>query len=271
IPSTPVTPRVVYHNRPSFASKVGGAFLSAVGVGAMALLIALFWPKQVQRVNQTIRRESVMSGLVGFLTFLTASLVTPILLILSALLILLCVGILGFPLIAILWIVLIAASLFGWAAIGQVVGRWMTGRLNLSGVSGGMEAGLGAFTASLTLGIASAIPLLGIGSGLIQFILFCIGLGAVVLTRFGREDYVKGQPILPRRAPKPSPPPAAPAAIADEPAPETERPEPVSVPEPPKPPAPKKPAKPAKPAENNDNESKFDAPPLDEEGPFPEK
>lgn len=273
VPSTPITPRVIYHNRPSFASKVGGAFLSAVAFGAMALLLALFWPKHIEKVNQTIKRESVMSGLVGFLTLITVALVTPILVILFLVLIIVCVGLLGLPLIALIWIVLFAASLFGWAAIGQITGRWMANRLNLSGVSGALEAGLGTFTISLVLGISSAIFLIGIGAGLVQFILFCIGLGAVVLTRFGRQDYVKGQPILPSRPPKTPKAPAQPAA----PIVPVEVPTPVSVPPAVSPaPAPKAappvPPSPVKPVVHlEEDESQFKAPPLDQQGPFPEQ
>ena len=118
------TPQVVYHNRTSFAERVGGAFLTAIGIGVTAVLVGLFWPQHLDRVRSTIVREPVPSGLVGFVTLLAAGLVTPLLLVLSAVLILLlCVGLLGFPVIAAAWLVIMAAGLFGWAAIGLVAGQ----------------------------------------------------------------------------------------------------------------------------------------------------
>ena len=140
---------------------------------------------------------------------LTAGLLTPILVLLSAVLVLLCIGLLGFPLIALLWLVIGAACLLGWAAMGQVVGRWMGDRLGLHGMTSVAEAGLGAFTHSLVLGLIQAIPLVGIGGGLLSFGILCVGLGAVVLSRFGRQDHQPGQPFLPQRPVAPRPPGAA--------------------------------------------------------------
>ena len=251
------TPRVVYHSRPSFAGKVGSAFLSALGVGVLALLAALFWPKQIDQVRRVTVREPVMSGLIGFLTLVAAALATPILAVISAILILICIGLLGFPIIALAWVAIGAAALFGWASLGVMVGRWVGSRLNVQGLSLMTEAALGAFTMSLVLGILDAIPLLGLASGLLQFGLVCLGLGAVVLTRFGQRDYQQGQPIFTPRPPKtPAAPVAAmPVVVETEDAPAEMEPESESEPEP----------------EPDPEESPFEAPPLDSEGPFPTK
>jgi hypothetical protein len=256
IPDVPVRPRVVYHHRTSFAERVGGAFLTAIGVGIAALLITLFWPRHTDRVRSTIVREPVASGLVGFVTLLAAGLLTPVALLLSAILIvLLCVGLLGFPLIAAAWLVILAAGLFGWAAVGLVAGRWMAKRLNLQGTTPALEAGLGAFTVSLLLGIVQAIWLVGLAASLALFVISCIALGAVVLTRFGRRDYQKGQAILPtkKRAPAESPQPSEPAAGDVSTGGQPTEPEGDAA------------------EEEEGNQLRFDAPPLESEGPFPEK
>jgi len=245
MPTPPLRSRVEYHHRPGFASRVGSAFLSAIGIGVVALLIALFWPRHVDRVRSVVLKEPAMSGVLGFLTLLAAGLLTPVLAVLSAVLILICIGLLGFPLIVLLWLAIMAAALFGWAAIGQIVGRWLNGRLNIQGITPMIEAGLGAFALALLLGLIQAIPFVGIAGGLLQFGVLCIGLGAVALTRFGRQEYGQGQPILPKLPSKPKPP--------------------ASVP--PVPPAPIPPVPPVQPAD----ELPFEAPPLESEGPFPEQ
>jgi hypothetical protein len=256
IPAVPAPSRVVYHQRTSFAERVGGAFLTALGIGVAALLITLFWPRHTDRVRSTIVREPVTSGLVGFVTLLAAALITPVLLVLSAILIiLLCVGLLGFPVIGAAWLVILAAGLFGWAAIGLVAGRWMVRRLNLQGITPALEAGLGAFTVSLVLGIVQAIWLVGLAASLALFAISCVALGAVVLTRFGRRDYQKGQAILPTKKQAPGAPlePPAPAAGGPSAGGQPTEPE-VDAAE-----------------DEEGNQSRFDAPPLESEGPFPEK
>jgi hypothetical protein len=247
-PDVPGPPRVVYHHRTSFAERVGGAFLTAIGVGVAALLVALLWPHHTERVRSTIVREPVASGLVGFATLLAAGLITPVLLVLSTILVLLCVGLLGFPLIAIAWLTILAAGLFGWTAAGLVAGRWMANRLRLQGTSPAMEAGLGAFGVSLVLGIIGAVWFVGIAAWLTWLAISSMALGAVILTRFGRRDYQKGQTILPTRK---APSPKTPDETADPPEEHTAESE-------------------ESPAEENEgNQSRFDAPPLDSEGPFP--
>jgi hypothetical protein len=262
-PTPPDRPEIVYHRRPGFAEKVGAAFLTAITFGVVALLIALFLPRHTDQVRQVVVREPAMSGLVGFLTLLAAALLTPILAVISAVLILVCIGLLGIPLIILLWLAVAAACFMGWAAIGQLAGRWIGNRLGLTGMTPAIEAGLGAFSLSLLFGLVQAIGcVFGLIGGLLNLIVFSVAVGAVVLTRFGRQDYHSGQPILPQRPPKPPVPPASPSPPAAPPAPAA-----------PEPPAPEQPAQaPEKePADEGLSETEFETPSLDSEGPFPER
>ena len=202
----PSPPRIVHRYETSFAGRVGGALLSAIAIGVVALLAALFWPRQTEKVRSVVLHQPAASGLVGFVTLLAVGLLTPFLLLLSLILILVCIGLLGFPLIALLWLIVGAACLFGWAAIGQLVGRWIGHRLGIQGMTPAAEAGLGAFGLSLVLGLIQAIPFVGISGGLLSFGILCMGLGAVVLTRFGRRDYSTAQPVLPRAPDAPAAP-----------------------------------------------------------------
>jgi hypothetical protein len=122
-----------------------------------------------------------------------------------------------------------------------------------------IEAALGAFSLSLVVGLLQAIGcVFGLVGGLLNLALFSLALGAVVLTRFGRQDYRSGQPILPQwpASSKASPKPPAP-------------PEPLAPSA-----APLAPPAPAPSEEFTDEglaEPESETPPLDSEGPFPER
>ncbi len=250
IPPIPTRPQVVYHSQPSFAERAGGAFLTAIAAGVISLLIALFLPRHTDQVRQVVVREPVMSGVVGFLTFLAAVLLTPVLAVISAVLVLVCIGLLGFPIIVLLWLLVAAGAVLGFAAIGQLVGRWISERLGLQGMTVALETGLGAFVLSLTVGLIQAVGcVIGVVGGLFNFVVFSLALGAVVLTRFGRQDYQQGQPILPQWPAKRSTPPEPPASPVAPPAPSVEDP-PVQ----------------ADPADED-----LADPGLDSEGPFPDR
>jgi hypothetical protein len=233
IPPIPPRPEIVYHSQPSFAERAGGAFLSAIAAGVIALLIALFLPRHTDQVRQVVVREPVMSGVVGFLTFLAAVLLTPVLAVISAVLVLVCIGLLGFPIIILLWLAVAAGAMLGFAAIGQLAGRWISERLGLQGMTVALETGLGAFALSLVVGFIQAIGcVIGVVGGLLNLVIFSLALGAVVLTRFGRQDYQQGQPIFPQwpaKRPAPPEPPVSPVAplapSADEPPVEVESPD----------------------------------------------
>jgi cytoskeletal protein CcmA (bactofilin family) len=257
VPDTPrlpdvTAPRVVVQQRTSFAERVGGAFLTAIGAGVAALLITLFWPRHTDRVRSTIIREPVASGLVGFATFVAAGLITPVLLILATILIIvLCVGLLGYPLIAFAWLLILAAGLLGWSAIGLIAGRWMVSRLGLQGVTPAMEAGLGAFAITLILGVVGAIWFVGVAAWLANLVLASMALGATILTRFGRRDYQRGQPILPAAKSETSR-----QLVETETHSEGVQPDELE----------------ADAAEEREGDPpRFDPPPLESEGPFPEK
>ena len=202
-----------------------------------------------------------MGGLVGFLTFLAAVLLTPILLIISVILIVVCIGLLGFPLVVVMWLAVAAAAFLGSAAIGQLAGRWLSARLRLQGMTPALEAGLGAFILAMVLGVAQASGcVVGVVGGLLNFAVFCLALGAVVLTRFGRQDYRSGEPILPRW-PSSRKPPAAPTPPS--------APEAPPAGEPPAPPAVQPEGEAA--ADDQPADADFQEPPLESEGPFPER
>lgn len=238
-PAPPVGPRAVVRQTSGIAEKVGSAFLTAIGIGIIAMLATLFLPRQTERTRQVLAQEPVTSGVVGLVTLLAAALVTPLLAVLSAILLLVCIGLLGFPVIVLLWLAIVAAAVFGWVVLGQLLGNWIGKRLSLQGMTPILEAGVGAFALALLVGLIRAVPYIGVAGFLLEMMLICVGLGAIVLTRFGTQSYERGQPIIPRRSAQPTPVPIETGEDAE--------------------------------AEEDGDSARFDAPTLDSEGPYPDK
>jgi hypothetical protein len=161
------------------------AISSSLLLGLLAFGVTSAFPEQMSKVKSTVRKKPVSSGAVGLLTAVAVPSIAVLLAIISAVLIIICIGILGFPLILILLLAFVAALLMGWIAIGS----WFAGRLfRKNKWSPAKSAAIG--TILLTFGLG----LLGIVTGewlqiLLSTILSSIGLGAVALTQFGRRSY----------------------------------------------------------------------------------
>ncbi len=181
------------------------ALVMIVVVSVLALLISALWPEPTTRVSAAIATAPAVAGLLGLLTLVAV----PILLALLAITIcLIPVTILGA-------VVLVAALLFGWVAFGLLLGNRLAVafRWNLPPAGAGL---LGTF---IVTAIAAPLwfitPLQCLGVPLVT-IFSCLGLGAVVLTRFGTTPYVSGaRPPAPIVAPPPASEPPAPSAPPD--------------------------------------------------------
>lgn len=170
------------------------AILQAVALGALAMLVNLFAARPMERAGQTMRLQPVQSGGVGCLTLL-------ILLIMGITIILLPISLIGLLLAGI-------AGLFGWLALGLVVGRQIAVWLKQPWTDP-VNAGVGTLAVTLLASLLNLIWCIGwIPSTLISLIV----LGAVVLTRFGTQNYPTASSggMPPRPAPyAPVPPPTA--------------------------------------------------------------
>ena len=210
----------------------------AIGVTILLALLAAFamalWPNPMQRVGRTIKSNAGMSWVVGVLTPLAFAVVIPAFAVLSALLVIACgLGLLGFMLIAVASLALAIAWLMGWIALGQIVGDWLLRALGTRDATPAASAAVG--TAAITflwLGLDSLNGLgwlcgLGClaGFGWVIFaVLGPIGLGAVVLTRFGTQSYNGTTSYVPSAPIAPTPPvapiaPSAPSAPVEPPTP----------------------------------------------------
>jgi hypothetical protein len=126
---------------------------------------------------------------------------------------------LGFGIIAAASVALVVAWLMGWIALGQRVGQRLLDMLGNRDPAPAASAAVG--TAVLTLFWLGLAPLCGMG-WLIFAVLSPLGLGAVLLSRFGSQDYRTSNGAYPASwSPPPAPvAPAAPAAPAAPVAPE---------------------------------------------------
>lgn len=164
-----------------FVRTIGSSLL----LGLLAFGVVSAFPGQMNQVKATIRKKPVASGAVGVLTAVAVPSIAVLLAIISAVLTIICIGLLGFPIIMVLMLGFVVAIVMGWIAIGS----WLGGRLFRNDKwSPAVTAAIG--TMILTFGLG----LLGILTGewlqiILSTVLTSVGLGAVALTKFGRQPY----------------------------------------------------------------------------------
>lgn len=175
----------------------------------LAALVALFIPNPTTRVAKAIVTQPILSGGVGILTAVVAPL---FLLIIAITIILIPVSLLGLLVLVIAWV-------FGRIALGMEIGRRIGEMLNREWPTG-LAAGVGTFALVLVVdGVGELIPCVG---WLLPFFVGAVGLGAVILTRFGTQSYPPFQSagIYPAPPIPPGPPaPVLPQSSIPEPPP----------------------------------------------------
>jgi hypothetical protein len=190
-PEAPQIPEVEYR-RPSAASQFFGGVAETAGQTlVMALLafgVASLLPSHLTQAEAAARRKPMTSGAIGVLTAVAFPVLLILLALASAVLVLVCIGILGFPIIFLLAIGFVAAMMLGWITMGDLVGRWLAEKMNLQNRSLPVTAALGTAALTFGIGLIGAIPFM-IGEGLISVVIGSIGLGAVTLTRMGTRPY----------------------------------------------------------------------------------
>ena len=152
----------------------GWLVLKALLMAGLAVLVVMFWPERTARVARTIIAQPVAAGGLGLLTALFGVM----------LIVVLAITICLSPVSLIGALILGAAVILGWVALGLEVGR----RLALAFKrewGDATQAGLGTLLLSLVVYAFGLIPCLGVIFGAL---LWMIGLGAVLLTRFGGQE-----------------------------------------------------------------------------------
>ena len=152
------------------------SLVSGLLLGILAWLGARFLPRPIARVSETTMRHPLVSGSLGIL----AAVVGLVLLVMMAFtIILIPVTILG--LLLALFIVV-----YAWIAYGSALGHWLAQRLPWS-LSPPLAAFMGALLFMLATGILELLPVVG---PTLSLLISVIGIGAVLLSRFGTRSFV---------------------------------------------------------------------------------
>jgi len=157
----------------------GGDFVwlvfRSVGMATVALLLVLFMQPYMKRVADTLTAQPPLAAGVGLLSIVAAGAAT----------VMLAVTLLLIPVAALIPFVLVVAWGFGWISLGLEVGRRLSQGFQAVW-SPALQAALGTFTLTFAIGVVSWIPCLG---WILGVVVGLAGLGAVVLTRFGSQQY----------------------------------------------------------------------------------
>lgn len=181
--------------RNSLEKLIAAAFES-LALAALAVVIGLILPEPTRRLGEAIQTEPLIAGAVGLLTIVG----TPVLLVI------LIITLILIPVAVLAVIALGLAFLFGWIGLGYEVGKRI-GNLFRQEWSVPVAGGIGVLIVSLMVGAINLLPCVG---WIVGFIFAMLGLGAIVMTRFGAISSVtpKAPPVgIPPAMPTPPQPP----------------------------------------------------------------
>lgn len=187
-PEIPVAPPRSHANDGFGAGNILAALSGAVVLGLLGMLVAAVIPHHLEQIQTTARQKPAASGVVGVLTAVAVPSLIALLVPVSALLTLICIGLLGFPIILALSIAFVAALFIGWIAIGTLLGQRLFNRRKDRTTRLPLVAGAGTALLTLIFSLLWALPFT-FGVGLLALAATSVGLGAVTLTQFGRRAY----------------------------------------------------------------------------------
>jgi cytoskeletal protein CcmA (bactofilin family) len=174
-------------------------------IAALALLVVMFWPEPTRRIADAAIGQPLAAGGLGLLTAIAG----------PVLLLVLLITILLAPLSVIGFVLFVAAGVFGWIGLGYEVGRRIALAMKWD-LQDPAAAGLGTLLLSAVAGGIGFIPCVG---WLLVVLAASLGLGAVMLTRFGSQAYLGSvssavpAPVEPE--PKAAPKKRSPKKVAD--------------------------------------------------------
>lgn len=158
-----------------FAKSVISIILNSLFMGVLAILFALFMPNPLRRVTDAINTYPLISEGVGVLTVVALPILLVILIVTLILIPVAVVAIIGFT----------VAMVMGWIALGAELGIRLSKALKFTWHIA-VSAGVGALLLSLVMNTLWFVPCLG---WLLVFLVAMVGLGSVILTRFGTRIY----------------------------------------------------------------------------------
>ncbi len=174
--------------------RVAGYFLGLLLWALVGMLVAMFIPAHLTRTSETALSQPLLSGGLGILTII----IVPIVLVLLAITICL------IPVAFVGAVILIVAWAFGLIALGLEVGRRISQAFKTEWHPA-LAAGLGTLVLMAILNGINFIPCVG---WIPLFLVSMVGLGAVLLTQFGRKPYSRALSVPPASSGDVLPPPA---------------------------------------------------------------
>ncbi len=199
VPPVPPVPPAIGGARPfRFGFDLFGSLVTALAFAALGALIVIFAPEPTRRVSNAVVKRPWGSAGVGCLT----------LILLPVLCILLTITVIGLPVALILGLIAIVGWIFGWIAIGYLAGERILQALRAKDILPVVAVVLGV----IILMLVSQIPVIG---WLVWLIVGLLGIGAVVLTRFGTRAYppTPGMVMTPAAAAPAAPGTFTPSAV----------------------------------------------------------
>jgi hypothetical protein len=189
IPEQPVVPTVPAPENTfrNMTARVLGVFASSLLFSFLGLLVGAIMPNQLRQIVATARDKTVVSGMAGVLTAVAVPSLIILLIPVSLLLTLICIGLLGFPIMILLALGLFVGSFLGWVAAGTWLGLRVFGRGKSERIVRSAALGTGLLT--LLMGFLGLVTPFGFIEGILSFLIICTGLGAVALTQFGMKPY----------------------------------------------------------------------------------
>ena len=169
-PVTPITPR--FSRNFGFGFDLLGGIVTALAFAALGALVVIFAPNATKRVSDAAQAKPLNTAGVGCLTMI----------LLPILGLLLVITIIGIPVALVLGLLSAVAWIFGSIGIGLLAGEKILQALKARDILPVVAVMLGV----VLLMLIGQVPILG---WLISFLVGLIGLGAVVLTRFGTRAY----------------------------------------------------------------------------------
>ncbi len=155
---------------------------------AMSVLVLMFFATQTERITKAALSQPLITGAAGLISVILAPLT----------LIALTITLILIPVTFVAAILLFVAWLLGWVALGLEVGRRIAKMLDQEWPPP-ISAGIGTFILFFVLGgFNQLVPCVG---WLPQTLVGMWGLGAVLLTRFGTQDYPAYDANTPLAAP----------------------------------------------------------------------
>ena len=147
---------------------------------ALAVLLVMFMYKPTSRVVRAATEQPIVTAGAGLVT----AVLTPLALIA------LIVTLILIPVALVVVLVLVAAWFFGWIALGLEVGNRLAKLVNIN-LAPAIAAGIGTFLLRLVFGsMETLVQCVGWIPGML---IGLWALGAVILTRFGSQDYPEEQ------------------------------------------------------------------------------